>query len=73
MTGNSGDRPKGNESTASKIRDRWPPGPRTAPKECFRSFENAYPKDDRPRKAIEACRLWVDTGVFKMADSGRRC
>ena len=31
-------------------------------------FENAYPKDDRPRKAIEACRLWVDTGVFKMAD-----
>jgi hypothetical protein len=31
-------------------------------------FENAYPKDNRPRKAIEACRLWVDTGVFKMAD-----
>jgi hypothetical protein len=31
-------------------------------------FENAYPEDDRPRKAIEACRLWVDTGVFKMAD-----
>jgi Imm-5 like putative immunity protein len=35
-------------------------------------FENAYPKDDRHRKAIEACRLWVDTGVFKMAESGRR-
>lgn len=31
-------------------------------------FENVYSKDDRPRKAIEACRLWVDTGVFKMAD-----
>src|SRR5208283_5434780 len=31
-------------------------------------FENAYPKDDRPRKAIEACRAWVRTGVFKMAD-----
>jgi hypothetical protein len=31
-------------------------------------FENAYPRDDRPRKAIEACRAWVRTGVFKMAD-----
>ena len=31
-------------------------------------FENAYPNDDRPRKAIEACRNWVRTGVFKMAD-----
>jgi hypothetical protein len=31
-------------------------------------FENAYPTDDRPRKAIEACRAWVDTGVFRMAD-----
>jgi hypothetical protein len=31
-------------------------------------FEMAYPKDDRPRKAIEACRTWVRTGVFKMAD-----
>jgi hypothetical protein len=31
-------------------------------------FEIAYPKDDRPRKAIEACRTWVRTGVFKMAD-----
>jgi hypothetical protein len=31
-------------------------------------FERAYPNDDRPRKAIEACRTWVRTGVFKMAD-----
>ena len=31
-------------------------------------FEKAYPKDDRPRKAIEACRTWVRTGVFKMKD-----
>ncbi len=31
-------------------------------------FETAYMKDDRPRKAIEACRTWVRTGVFKMAD-----
>jgi len=31
-------------------------------------FEKPYPKDDRPRKAIEACRTWVRTGVFKMAD-----
>jgi hypothetical protein len=31
-------------------------------------FEKKYPKDERPRKAIEACREWVATGVFKMAD-----
>ncbi|HUE98954.1 MAG TPA: hypothetical protein VMN99_06845 [Anaerolineales bacterium] len=31
-------------------------------------FEKAYPKDDRPRKAIEACRTWVRTGVFRMSD-----
>jgi hypothetical protein len=31
-------------------------------------FEKAYPQDDRPRQAIEACRTWVRTGVFKMAD-----
>jgi hypothetical protein len=31
-------------------------------------FERAYPNDDRPRKAIEACRTWVRTGVFRMAD-----
>src|SRR4026209_388375 len=30
-------------------------------------FEKAYPKDDRPRKAIETCRIWVRTSVFKMA------
>jgi Imm-5 like putative immunity protein len=31
-------------------------------------FEKVYPKDDRPRKAIQACRTWVRTGVFRMAD-----
>jgi len=31
-------------------------------------FEKVYLKDDRPRKAIEACRTWVRTGVFRMAD-----
>jgi hypothetical protein len=31
-------------------------------------FEEAFPKDDRPRKAIEACRRWVHTGVFRMTD-----
>ncbi len=31
-------------------------------------FEKVYPQDDRPRKAIEVCRTWVSTGVFKMAD-----
>lgn len=31
-------------------------------------FEQAYPEDDRPRKAIEVCRTWVRTGVFKMAE-----
>ena len=31
-------------------------------------FENAFPKDDRPRKAIQACRTWIRTGVFKMAE-----
>jgi len=31
-------------------------------------FEKAYPEDDRPRKAIEACRTWIRTGVFKMAE-----
>ncbi len=34
-------------------------------------FEKARPKDDRPRKAIGACRTWVSTGVFKMADIRR--
>ncbi len=31
-------------------------------------FESKHPKDDRPRKAIEACREWVRTGVFRMVD-----
>jgi immunity protein 5 of polymorphic toxin system len=31
-------------------------------------FEEKYPEDNRPRKAIEACKEWVRTGVFKMAD-----
>lgn len=31
-------------------------------------FEKAYPEDDRPRRAIEACRTWVCTGVFEMSD-----
>jgi len=34
-------------------------------------FEKAYAKDDRPRKAIEACRTWIRTGLFKMADIRR--
>ncbi len=31
-------------------------------------FEEDYPEDDRPRSAIEACRGWVRTGVFRMAE-----
>jgi hypothetical protein len=31
-------------------------------------FEKAYPDDHRPRKAIEACRRWVNTGVFRMSE-----
>ena len=34
-------------------------------------FEERYPLDVRPRKAIEACRTWVRTGVFRMADIRR--
>jgi hypothetical protein len=34
-------------------------------------FEEKYPGDTRPRKAIEALRTWVRTGVFKMADIRR--
>jgi hypothetical protein len=29
-------------------------------------FEEEYPEDHRPRKAIEALQAWIDTGVFKM-------
>jgi hypothetical protein len=31
-------------------------------------FEAAYPEDYRPRKAIETCRTWVRTSVFKMSE-----
>ncbi|MBN2591204.1 MAG: hypothetical protein JXA96_15165 [Sedimentisphaerales bacterium] len=31
-------------------------------------FEDIYPDDNRPRKALETCRTWIRTGVFKMAD-----
>jgi hypothetical protein len=31
-------------------------------------FEEKYPEDARPRKAIEALRKWIHTGTFKMAD-----
>lgn len=31
-------------------------------------FEEAYPDDDRPRKALETCRTWIRTGLFKMAE-----
>jgi hypothetical protein len=31
-------------------------------------FEEKYPEDTRPRKAIEACREWARTGVFRMVD-----
>jgi hypothetical protein len=34
-------------------------------------FEKEYPKDGRPKKAIEACRAWVRTGIFKMANIRR--
>lgn len=30
-------------------------------------FEEKYPADNRPRKAIETLKTWIDTGVFKMA------
>lgn len=29
-------------------------------------FEEKYPEDPRPRTAIEACREWARTGVFRM-------
>jgi hypothetical protein len=34
-------------------------------------FENNYPRDNRPRAAIDAGRAWAKTGVFKMADIRR--
>jgi len=30
-------------------------------------FEEKYPDDNRPRKAIEAARAWIRIGVFQMA------
>lgn len=30
-------------------------------------FEEKYPYDPRPRQAIETLKIWIDTGVFKMA------
>lgn len=30
-------------------------------------FEEKYPGDHRPRKAIETLKTWITTGVFKMA------
>ncbi|MDQ6906961.1 MAG: hypothetical protein M3176_09040 [Chloroflexota bacterium] len=29
-------------------------------------FEEKYPQDNRPRKAIEALQEWMETGIFKM-------
>jgi hypothetical protein len=31
-------------------------------------FEEKYPKDRRPRTAIETLQAWITTGVFKMAE-----
>ncbi len=31
-------------------------------------FEGKYPLDNRPRVAIEACRRWAATGIFKMGE-----
>lgn len=30
-------------------------------------FEERYPKDKRPRKAIETLQEWIRTGIFKMS------
>lgn len=30
-------------------------------------FEEKYPKDHRPRKALETLQEWINTGVFKMS------
>lgn len=30
-------------------------------------FEEKYPEDQRPRKAIQTLQTWINTGVFKMA------
>ena len=31
-------------------------------------FERRNPKDDRPRNAIETCRKWAVTGIFRMVE-----
>ncbi|MFE4961254.1 putative immunity protein [Streptomyces sp. NPDC056653] len=31
-------------------------------------FERVHPEGEQPRMAIKACREWVTTGVFRMAD-----
>jgi hypothetical protein len=31
-------------------------------------FEEKYPEDHRPRKAIETLQEWIHSGIFKMAD-----
>jgi len=31
-------------------------------------FEEKYPEDDRPRKALEVCREWVNTDLFSMKE-----
>jgi hypothetical protein len=33
----------------------------------FPFFEEEYPEDHRPRKAIETLKTWINTGAFKMA------
>jgi hypothetical protein len=33
----------------------------------LRLFEESYPEDDSPRKAIETCKVWIRTGEFKMS------
>jgi len=30
-------------------------------------FEEKFPEDDRPRKAIETLKIWINTGEFKMS------
>jgi hypothetical protein len=73
MAGNSGDRPKGNEKYSKQDQRSMAAWAADCAERVLPFFEKAYPKDDRTRKAIEAFRLWIDTGVFKMAESGRRC
>lgn len=31
-------------------------------------FEEKFPNDNRPRQAIEACRTWARTRIFRMAE-----